>query len=112
MCYSVNNKRTKISDLYDITLCSSLKANPCFDGKSRCHLQGRRISQERNHLEEGSKHCPVCLQFQVGSSLGLFSETSANFPLYRVTPQKTSLHSQLSGGGEESRVSAAGLWGK
>jgi hypothetical protein len=44
------------SFFWDITPCSLLKVNRRFGGKCHLHLQGRRISQERNRHEEGSKH--------------------------------------------------------
>jgi hypothetical protein len=41
----------KISTFWDIILCSPLKVNRRFGGTCRLHLQGRRISQERNEYE-------------------------------------------------------------
>jgi hypothetical protein len=46
---------TKSSVFGDITLCSPLKVSRHFGGTCRLRLQGRRISQERNQREAGSK---------------------------------------------------------
>jgi hypothetical protein len=45
--------------------CSLLKVNRCFGGTSCSQLQGRRISQAKNHREAGSKQISVtcCLLF-------------------------------------------------
>jgi hypothetical protein len=45
----------KSSVLWDIRPCSPLKVNRYFGGTCRFHLQSRRISQERNGREAGSK---------------------------------------------------------
>jgi hypothetical protein len=45
----------KNSFFLDITPCSPLKVNCSFGRTRRLHLQGRRINQARNQLEEGNK---------------------------------------------------------
>jgi hypothetical protein len=45
----------KSSTFRDITPCSLLKVNGHFGGTFCLHRQGRRISQERNQHEAGSK---------------------------------------------------------
>jgi hypothetical protein len=45
----------KSSVFWDITMCSLSKVNPRVGGTCHIHLQGRRISQARNHHKAGSK---------------------------------------------------------
>jgi hypothetical protein len=45
----------KNSVFWDLTLCSPFKVNQHFGRTCRLHLQGRRISQERNQYKADSK---------------------------------------------------------
>jgi hypothetical protein len=44
----------KSSIVWDIMPCSTLKVNRRFGGKCRLHLQGRKISGERNQQQMGA----------------------------------------------------------
>jgi hypothetical protein len=44
---------------WDITSCSSLRANLCFGGSYRLYLQGRRVIRRRYQYEVSSKHSLV-----------------------------------------------------
>jgi hypothetical protein len=46
--------------ILDITPCGLLKVNRRFGGTCHLHLQGRKISQERNQSEAGSKQSHRC----------------------------------------------------
>jgi hypothetical protein len=54
---------------WDITPCSPLKVNWCFGRTCRLHLQGRRISQARNHHEAGTSWANLPCCFMVVSFL-------------------------------------------
>jgi hypothetical protein len=60
----------KTSVSWNLTPCSLLKVNRCFGGIFRLHLQGRRLSKERNQRES---------RWNAGPKLTYSSETSVDF---------------------------------
>jgi hypothetical protein len=57
---SIRSKNYRKSSIFwDITPCSPLKVNRRFGGTCRLHLQGRRISKERNRRESSWQARPI-----------------------------------------------------
>jgi hypothetical protein len=54
------NAKAKSSIFLETTSCSPLKFNRCFGGTGNLHIHGRRISQEINQHEAGSKQMQIC----------------------------------------------------
>jgi hypothetical protein len=50
---------------WNITPCSPLKADPCFGGACRIHLQVRKINQARNQRESKWQADPTAFRIQI-----------------------------------------------
>jgi hypothetical protein len=74
---------------WDITPCSSLKVNHRFRGTCRLQIHGRRISQERNQREAGSKK-------SFNGPHGVMSQKIERFTTTAVRTSKTRYFLRLS----------------
>jgi hypothetical protein len=63
----------KSSVFWDITLCNPLKVNRYFKRTYGLHLQGWRVSQERNYYETGSKQRLLTSCFMIVSCVAYSS---------------------------------------
>jgi hypothetical protein len=78
----------KTSVFWDITPCIPLKVNQRYGGTCGFHLQGRRISQARNHREAGSKQTFNGLHGVISQKIDLFITTAlrtSNSPHFLFT---------------------------
>jgi hypothetical protein len=89
----------KSSTLWDITPCSSVKINRRFGRHITSHLQGRKLSQARNHYGAGNKQGRIHARFLFSDSSmvkmeAIYSaETSVDFhrPTRRYIPEERTL---------------------
>jgi hypothetical protein len=92
LCFSITYQIPQFLQSYifgDITPCSPLRINWCFGGTCGLHLQGRRISQERNQHEAGSKiRLPNPKRSFKISSVAYLTSNSRNFHKFVPTEVK------------------------
>jgi hypothetical protein len=55
----VDEYGTEDVELLDMSSCSPMKVNRCFEGKNCFLLEGRTATEERNQLEASSKQSIV-----------------------------------------------------